>query len=75
MTKPIDDIALRYAIRLNTLIRDMRRDLNDQAFELTAKYVLERNGVWTGSTFAIRDVPDPRRPIRLELKQRQEQKQ
>lgn len=74
MTKPIDDIALRYALRLNALIRDMRRDLNDDTFQLTLKFICERNGFWIGPS-QIRDIPDPRRPIRLELKARQEQKQ
>lgn len=73
MTKPIDDIALRYALRLNIIIRDMRRELTDEAFLETVKFVLWRNGYHVIAD-SLYPLPDPRRPLRLELKQRQEQK-
>jgi len=74
MTKPIDDIALRYALRLNTIIRDMRRDLTDEAFGITIKYICERNGFWIGPS-QLNPVPDPcrRQPLKIEMKQQQEQ--
>lgn len=56
------DVELDYAQRLGDVLRDMRRDLTDDASERVLLWSLERWGVHVSTLLILKPVPAVRRP-------------
>lgn len=56
-----NDLEIDYARRLGALLRDIRRDLTDDAAETLLEWTLKRAGV-VALISGMRPVPAPRRP-------------